>query len=727
MNIILDGINIILLVTAILNTALAAIIYFSSGKKEYAKIYSTHILAIISWILIMVLYRSSTTQAVAMSFTMALYIAPTFIASIFFLFTCIFPYRDKANLKTQLAIVFIWNAVIVAITAVPGLVIKNLVVIPGGEKAILFGKGYVLYFAYIIIVFSVSYLKLFWKYFKTEKRAKAQTLYILVGHFLSSNVAFAANLILPWIGFFKFNWAGQAFTFIMLAMTTYAIIAHRLMDIKLVMKRWSVRTFSIFFIVVLVVSIKVGMISLWGELSAWGDFIIVILVTILYPYVNRFSSYIAHRYFFYSLYDMDEVVLDMNKKLASSIDQEEVYDFLYKTFTNIFHFRNFIIMTKESPREYIVSYVKGFKIAKNSRAVADRLLENECAIKNGILDEDDFKEHDLTIVSKGKENNILKRQVEILLPLNTKNGLIGIMLFGPKESGDMYSESDFKLLYIIGSQLASSMENIDLYAKIKSLNKNLEKKVLKQTKEIKDKAEKLKTQNENLEKLLQIKNEFLRVVNHQINTPISIIKNSVFMIRSKSFTLDKGLSFIEEGTRRMEGVMSDFWRAFSVEGEGVKMNYSKTDLFTITKDIAGSLSSLSAIKSGNVKLSLSKSEKLPKVKTDPTQISQVLNNLIDNAISYTTKGTVKIDMRKEGDGVKVYISDTGQGIEKSNYKRLFEKFYRTERAKKFKPGGSGLGLYIAKKIVEAGGGRMKLEKSEIGKGSTFSFTVPIWK
>lgn len=726
MRILFDLINLTLLTTATFNLFLAAVIYFSSKKNRYAKIYASHILAIIAWILAMVLYRSSSSQA-AILYSSILYIAPTFIASIFFFFTCVFPYQDKKFFKLQIIGVFFLNLSLTIAILVPGLIIKEVKTTPGQEKEILFTSWYIFYFLYTLLVFTAAYIKLGWKYFHSEKKAKAQTLYILIGHFVSSNLAFATNLTLPWMGIFTFNWAGQVFTFIMLVLTTYAIIAHRLMDIKLVIKQWGVRFLSLFIIVVSVISVKVVLTNLWPGLAVWGDFVIIILATISYPYINKGSSYLANRYFFYSLYDMDKVVPEINKKLALSLNQAEVYDFIYKTFVNIFHFRNFGILKKERGVRYSVVYSRGFKINNGEEVRSDKRLEGDCAANSEVLDEEDLKGCRLIIKINGRPINLLEKHVEILLPLTTKNGLVGVMLFGPKESGDMYSEGDLRLLYVVGSQLATAMENVELYAQITSLNKNLEKKVMGQTRKIKENALELEAKNERLEKLLQIKNEFLRLVNHQLNTPLSIIKNSIFMVKNKSFTVEKGLAFIEEGVRRMDGVFNDFWRAFSFEGEGIKMNFQKVDMNEIAAKIALEAASMEAVKAKKVEIIFKQNDKLPKVKSDIVQVSQVLSNLLENAISYTPSGSVKISFSKNGNFLKTSITDTGQGIDKKDFSNLFEKFYRTEQAKKYRPGGSGLGLYIAKKIIEANGGVLKLEKSQVGKGTTFSFTVPIWK
>jgi len=295
----------------------------------------------------------------------------------------------------------------------------------------------------------------------------------------------------------------------------------------------------------------------------------------------------------------------------------------------------------------------------------------------------------------------------------------------------------FTFVIVYGYVLNKSMDDIikanfaqrKASLALEELTKKLEERVKEQTKDIQKKAKELEDKNVNLNKLLEVKNEFLRMVNHQLNTPVSIIKNSIYMIRSNSFPLEKGLSFIEEGVKRMEEIFTDFWRAFSFEGEGIKLNFQETNLEEIVDNLANDFVNDSPlVKSRGLAIRVDKNIALPRIKADPKQIIQVVTNLLENAISYTTSGAVTMYFDNiDNEFLKVFVSDTGCGIDEEDKGKIFGKFVRGQRAIHERPSGSGLGLYIAKKIIEAHGGELKLENSEVGKGTTFSFTVPIWK
>jgi signal transduction histidine kinase len=113
------------------------------------------------------------------------------------------------------------------------------------------------------------------------------------------------------------------------------------------------------------------------------------------------------------------------------------------------------------------------------------------------------------------------------------------------------------------------------------------------------------------------------------------------------------------------------------------------------------------------------------VSLDKDKIKDVLVNLIDNAIKYTPKGKVEIFVEQEGRAVKVVIKDTGIGIKKGEAKELFKKFVRGEGVAQVDTGGSGLGLFIAKKITEAHNGKIWAESAGRDMGSSFTFTLPM--
>ena len=119
-------------------------------------------------------------------------------------------------------------------------------------------------------------------------------------------------------------------------------------------------------------------------------------------------------------------------------------------------------------------------------------------------------------------------------------------------------------------------------------------------------------------------------------------------------------------------------------------------------------------------------DKLPTVNIDSHRISQVLRNLLENAVAHTAEGEITVTARQQGSWVEVSVTDSGEGIPAEDLPNIFERFYRVDKSRARATGGSGLGLTIAKRLVEAHGGKIEAQ-SELGKGSCFSFTVPAFE
>jgi signal transduction histidine kinase len=120
-------------------------------------------------------------------------------------------------------------------------------------------------------------------------------------------------------------------------------------------------------------------------------------------------------------------------------------------------------------------------------------------------------------------------------------------------------------------------------------------------------------------------------------------------------------------------------------------------------------------------------DNLPPVSIDPHRIGEVLRNLIENAVAHTPHGgTIKVTARQMDTWVEVSVTDTGEGIAEEDLDSIFERFYRVDKSRARATGGSGLGLTIARRLVEAHGGSIRVE-SQPGEGSSFSFTVPLWQ
>lgn len=228
-------------------------------------------------------------------------------------------------------------------------------------------------------------------------------------------------------------------------------------------------------------------------------------------------------------------------------------------------------------------------------------------------------------------------------------------------------------------------------------------------------------------RLEQVMAQFVSNISHELRTPITCIKGYVETLlegaMSEPDTAKRFLGIIHEETERLDRLIRDLLDLSMMESSRTHMNRLRTDLGQLTKDAVNFLRDYAEKK--QITLTDQVAENLPQVQGDEDRLEQVLINIIDNAIKYTPDGGKVLVSCVEDDGfVKVSVADTGPGILPEDLERVFERFYRVDSDRSTKTGGRGLGLAIAKHIVEAHAGALWAE-SQAGEGSTFYFTIPV--
>jgi two-component system phosphate regulon sensor histidine kinase PhoR len=185
----------------------------------------------------------------------------------------------------------------------------------------------------------------------------------------------------------------------------------------------------------------------------------------------------------------------------------------------------------------------------------------------------------------------------------------------------------------------------------------------------------------------------------------------------------KFLEIISNETERLSRLIDELLNLSRIEDRKSLPNRQPLDLQGLVKGVVAILQPRAAEKNLTIKTDIP--ENLPVVQGDPDMISQVLINLIDNAVSYTLPGgEIRIDAGIVENELKVDIHDTGIGIPPESLSRVFERFYRVDKARSREQGGTGLGLSIVKHIIDAHDGSVQVE-SKVGHGSTFSFLLPL--
>ncbi len=236
------------------------------------------------------------------------------------------------------------------------------------------------------------------------------------------------------------------------------------------------------------------------------------------------------------------------------------------------------------------------------------------------------------------------------------------------------------------------------------------------------------TREKTIEKL---KTEFVSLSAHQLRTPLSAIKWTLKMLLDGDLgeitkEQKEYITKIYQSNERMIDLINDLLNVTRIE-EGKYLSHPiLADFQKIVQLVASSLENI--IKKKKIKFKFEEpKEKLPKVKIDVEKIELVVQNLLTNAILYTNPGgEVIVSLGSNNDGIGFKVSDTGIGIPKTQQKRVFSKFFRGSNAMKMDTGGTGLGLYISKNIIEAHNGKIWFESKE-GKGTIFYFTLPCGK
>ena len=222
----------------------------------------------------------------------------------------------------------------------------------------------------------------------------------------------------------------------------------------------------------------------------------------------------------------------------------------------------------------------------------------------------------------------------------------------------------------------------------------------------------------------ELKDTFISIISHELKTPVALIKGYAGTLRREDAqwdrtVVDDSLKVIEEEADRLTALIEDLLDASRLQAGGLKPNLAEVDLPRLAGRVAERLGSQFPDRAIRADFPA----EFPEITADEERIGQVISNLISNAVKYSPAGTpVEILGRAAADQVTVMVADRGYGIEAEDAPHVFERFYRGPSAAK-RTKGAGLGLYLAKAVVEAHGGRIWIE-SQPGKGTRVSFTLP---
>jgi signal transduction histidine kinase len=230
----------------------------------------------------------------------------------------------------------------------------------------------------------------------------------------------------------------------------------------------------------------------------------------------------------------------------------------------------------------------------------------------------------------------------------------------------------------------------------------------------------------NLESIQRLRQNMVADIAHELRTPLSNLKGYLEAINDGVIKPNKAtIHSLNEEAAVLSRLVADLQELTLADAGELKISPQAEDIKKLIKETIATLKSKAADR--DLKIIADLPKELPLVNIDAHRIKQVLCNLIENAIAHTGKGgKITVTTQKNNNMVSISVADTGEGIPPKDLPLIFERFYRVDKSRTRTTGGSGLGLTIAKRLVEAHGGTIEA-KSEVGKGSSFTFTLPFLK
>jgi len=273
----------------------------------------------------------------------------------------------------------------------------------------------------------------------------------------------------------------------------------------------------------------------------------------------------------------------------------------------------------------------------------------------------------------------------------------------------------------------------ELNAKVKELT-DMKTAMLNMMEDMDETNKELVRTQEKLKKLLQElremdvkKDQFISIAAHELKTPLTSIHGFSQLLQNREIANDpakreKYLKIMDHETKRLAKLVNDILDLSRIDLGTVKLAFEKVNVNELIENVRKEMDV--QIKDKGLQSEYVVEEKLPKIITDREKLTEILMNLINNAVKYTPKGKITVKVFRENEYVHFVVKDTGIGIPKDKQDKIFERFYQIDSSFTRKAGGTGLGLALCKEFVNLLGGRIWV-KSETGKGSEFHFVLPI--
>lgn len=593
-------------------------------------------------------------------------------------------------------------------------------VIPGSPPTPIPGYGVLVYIVHFLLLSGMSASRLYGLLYNGSltNRLRQQIRLVLIGLTPIVLLAPLTSFLLPVVlNNTALVMLSPVYTLFFVLCVGYAIARHGMFDIRMAAVRTLAYILSlltmagIYFGLAYIVSSVVLVVASSADLSVSPlNMALALVLAFIFQPIKKFFDRITNAVFYRDRYNSDEFMARVGVALTSTTDirtlLRRVGDEIASTL-------------KAQHATFIVVREDALPLTTGSADHAPRLKVAEVEELRELFTMTEVYRRDSDDSHAKLDRWLKKRSFHVVVPLGDS---VGWLLLGEPKAG-AYASRDLRVLKAISSELMIAIQNSRSVQVVNELNAHLQQRIDAATRE-------LRSSNEKLRKLDETKDEFVSMASHQLRTPLTSIKGYISMLLEGDggkITPQQGKLLNEAFTssERMVRLIGDFLNVSRLQTGKFMIDAQPADLARVIGDEIKSMQLLA--KSHGLTLHYDGPKSLPDVMIDEDKTRQVIMNFIDNAIYYSHTGSdIVVKLSATRGHVVLEVRDQGIGVPKKEQGQLFTKFFRAENARRQRPDGTGVGLFLAKRVIEAQGGEI-IFHSRPGFGSVFGFKLPLKK
>lgn len=691
-----------------------------NARNVSNKIFAILNFSIAAWLLCLFLANLANSPLTALWLIRFALFFGALLFLFFFVFALVFPYKTRLSKRHQ--IFYSLPLIAIAVLSFTPWVVPEVKVTATGAQLDKVGLLYTVSDLVGVLYILGGIGLLLRKHRAANSKQRSQIKFVITGLVIAiiANVFTGDILTLLHVDTAYVDFGGLSL-FVFSAFVAYAILKHGFLDIRLIVARTLAYALTLISIALIYSVAIFGLLARFtnvGNVHGGQQLIYIVAAVFLsftFEPIKAFFNKITNRLFFRDSYDPQLFLDQLNKTI---IDNIELGILLRRT-------AEIIEQNLKSERAFFVVYEDGASEANRYIGSKGRIdaLKNMAHIREEIekrnqkvLVADDLQGSARSLGKLMREDQlaIVARLQSVISPDTQANAYL---FLGDKKSGNIYSSQDRRVIEIISNELVIAIQNARRFEEIENFNATLQEKINQATRS-------LRRANEKLKALDETKDDFISMASHQLRTPLTSVKGYISMVlegdAGKLTSQQKemlGQAFFS--SQRMVYLIADLLNVSRLKTGKFIIEPSTVNLPDMVEQELSQLEETAAAR--GLKLIYDKPTDFPAMLLDETKTRQVIMNFADNAIYYTSSGgTIHVRLINNPGTVELRVEDDGIGVPKSEQPHLFTKFYRAGNARKARPDGTGLGLFMAKKVIVAQGGSLIFESQE-GKGSTFGF------